>query len=253
MKSIVFIHGFMATPKGWDKWCAYFDKLGYQSYAPSWLYQEGSVADLQQNPHPKLASTDLSEVIAHYKNFIDTLEEKPILIGHSLGGVIVQKLIAEGKGKAGVCISSGPPKGIFAFHWDFIRSNMQLTNPFASNPLCLMSVKWFHKYVLNEMTYAEAETFVKENCVPSSRKVAQTVTKYATIPFDAPHPPLLFIAGSADRSQPPIINKKNYEAYTHKESVTTYKEFPTRTHNLINQKDWEAVADYIGTWLKENI
>jgi hypothetical protein len=43
---------------------------------------------------------------------------------------------------------------------------------------------------------------------------------------------------------------KNYKAYTDKNSVKDYKEFPGRTHYICGQKDWVEVADYIIGWVK---
>lgn len=94
---------------------------------------------------------------------------------------------------------------------------------------------------------------MRKNSIASSRLVAQTIAEDGEIDFKRAHQPLLFIAGELDRSQPPIIQKKNAQAYTDASSRTDYHVFPGRTHNLHLQDKWEEVADYVLEWLKENV
>lgn len=187
-------------------------------------------------------------MVGEYARIISELDTKPILVGHSLGGAIVQKLIEAGHGSAGVCINSGPPKGIIALDKDFLISNLLLTAPWSRTPTVLMSPAWYHRYVMNDLSAAQAEELVRTTCVPSGRKIARTIGR---IDCAAPHAPLLFIAGGADRSQPPAVNRKNFAAYTHPTSVRAYKEFAARTHNTLTQRGWEEVAEYIANWLHE--
>jgi pimeloyl-ACP methyl ester carboxylesterase len=65
--------------------------------------------------------------------FIDALPEKPILIGHSLGGLTVQKLMDLGKGEAGIMIDGAPPMGVIPFELSFWKSNFPVVNPFKGN------------------------------------------------------------------------------------------------------------------------
>jgi pimeloyl-ACP methyl ester carboxylesterase len=80
--------------------------------------------DLRRKPNPFLAQLKFKDVVQSYSHYIDKLKNKPILIGHSMGGLVVQKLIQAGKGTSGVCITSAPPNGIFRFNWHFIWSNI---------------------------------------------------------------------------------------------------------------------------------
>ena len=81
-KTIVFIHGFMNNNKVWTDWKSFFEERGYKVHAPSWPYLDGDVANLQQSPNPALAQLTFSDVVSHYQDYIATLTEKPILIGH---------------------------------------------------------------------------------------------------------------------------------------------------------------------------
>lgn len=246
-QTILFIHGYMNNGAVWEKWKTYFENRGYTCLSPSWPYAEGTVEQIRRNPPEQLKDVSFDDVVDHYAHIIAGMPEQPILVGHSLGGVVVQKLVNLGYGAAAVCLTSGPPRGIAAFNLDFIVSNLLLTHPLRRDPLILMSDRWYHTYVTNDLTLAQTEQFTAQNCVPASRKVSRTI---GSIDFDAPHVPLLFIAGENDRSQPPVITRKIYEAYTDPASVKDYKLFEGRTHHILGQDGWEEVADYIVTWLQ---
>lgn len=249
--TIVFVHGFMNTPNCWRDWLPFFRERGYTCHAPAWPYHDGDTETLRQHPDPKLADTTLQDVLAHYEHHISKLPENPILIGHSLGGLIVQKLLERGCGAAAVCISSAPPHGIFAWHKDFLLSNLQLLNPFSRSKLCLMPPAWFHRYVTNEMSATDTGRFVRQNCVPAGKNVPKTIAQYGKIDFARAHKPMLFIAGSTDKSQPPVINRKNFAAYTDRSSIRRYREFAGRTHNILQQQGWQEVAQFAADWLTE--
>ena len=252
-KTIVFIHGLFMTPKSWNHWIKYFENKGYVCHAPAYPYHEREIKNLQQSPDPKLGTLTLREVTTHITKFIDTLEEKPILIGHSMGGLVVQKLIAEQKGVAGICIDAAPPKGIFSFKWSFLKSNLPTINPLAGNSNCVMDVKRFHYTFCNTMSLEETQQVINEFVVPESRNIARSSTGRAgTIDFQKPRAPLLFIAGEKDNIIPSSLNRKNYEAYKDVNSKKEFKEFAGRTHYICGQKNWEEVADYIAKWIKIN-
>ena len=127
-QTILFVHGFMNTGRVWQDWQTYFEDRGYRCYAPSWPYMEGDLAQLHQNPQSERAETTFAQVAQHYRDFIQNLPEKPIIIGHSLGGIITQKLLEMDLASATIAINSGPPKGILAWNKDFLLSNLLLTN-----------------------------------------------------------------------------------------------------------------------------
>jgi len=111
-KTIVFIHGLFMNPTSWEPWIKYFEAKGYKCYAPAYPFHEGKPQELRNNINPALGKLTFSQVIDSLSVFIDKLPEKPILIGHSMGGLAVQKLIELNKGVAGICIDAAPPKGV---------------------------------------------------------------------------------------------------------------------------------------------
>ena len=249
-KTIVFIHGLFMNPTSWDNWIKYYEAKGYKCYAPAYPFHEGNPSDLRNTINPALGNLTFGQVIDSLSAFIDSLPEKPILIGHSMGGLAVQKLIELNKGVAGICIDPAPPKGIFSFKWSFLKANLPTINPFKGNSVCVPSVKWFHYAFCNTMTLQQAQIEYNKFVVPESRNIPRSSTKNdGKIDFKKSHNPLLIIAGEKDHIIPSSLNKKNFEAYKDKNSKRDFKEFAGRTHYICGQENWEEVAEYILSWL----
>lgn len=236
--------------KSWDSWVEFYEGKGYTCYAPSYAYHDGEPAHLRKTINPKLGFLTLQEVIDSLSAFIDKLPEKPILIGHSMGGLIIQKLIELNKGVAGICIATAPPKGITSFKWSFLRANFPTINPLKKNSVCLPNLKWFHYSFCNTMTKEETELAYTKYLVPESRNIPRSSTKKdGEIDFNKPHNPILIIAGEKDNIIPSSLNKKNYNAYKDKNSKIDFKKFSGRSHFICNQDNWREVATYINNWI----
>ena len=249
-KTIVYIHGLFMNPASWEPWIKFFESKGYSCYAPSYPLHEGSPRDLRFNINKELGSITFGEVIKYLSTLIDKLHEKPILIGHSMGGLAVQKLMEMEKGVAGICIDSAPPAGIFSFKWSFFRANLPTINPLKGDSVYLPSVEWFHYAFCNTMSLDQTKTEYWNFVVPESRNIARSSTKRdGKIDFSRPHNPLLFIAGEKDHIIPASLNKKNFEAYTDNKSRINFKLFEDRTHYICGQKNWEEVSTYIHNWI----
>jgi pimeloyl-ACP methyl ester carboxylesterase len=249
-KTIVFIHGLFMNPESWSQWVKYFGDKGYKCYTPAYPFHEGNPEVLRNSINPELGRVTFKQIIDSLVEFIDTLPEKPILIGHSMGGLAVQKLIGMNKGAIGISIDPAPPEGLFSFKWSFLKANLSTINPFRGNSVCLPDVKWFHYAFCNTMTIEQTESEYNKFVVPESRNIARSSTgKEGRIDFSKPHNPLLIIAGEKDNIVPASLVKKNYKAYNKNNSRIDFKEFSDRTHYICGQPDWDEIAAYIDEWI----
>lgn len=250
--TIVFIHGMYMTPLCWEHWVAFFQSKGYTCIAPAWPGRDKAI-DTLRKPDAQLGSLTLKDVIDHVANTVKTLNEKPILIGHSMGGLVVQILLQQDIAAAGVAIDSAPPVGVFTTQWPFLKANWPHINPFVpkSNPV-EMSFERFQYAFVNSLPLEEQRAAYDRYVVPESRRVpAESLTSLARIDFKRQHAPILLVAGSNDHLIPSSLNKTNFNKYSNATSITELKEFAGRTHFIIGQKNWEEVADYVAGWLRD--
>jgi pimeloyl-ACP methyl ester carboxylesterase len=255
LKLIVFVHGLHENAESWKSWKLFFENLGYVCYTPNYPFHDGEPYKLRQKPNRDLAKIKLSDVVDHYAKFIESLGNvMPILIGHSMGGLIVQKLIQSDKGSFGVCITSASPKGVMSFKWSFIKSNFGVVNPLKGNSLYCGTKRWFHYAICNTLTIQESDEIYEKAVVPESRNIPRSSRfNDGIIDFNRPHKPLLFISAEKDHIIPISLNIKNVKAYKDKESVTDFKVFKGRSHSICVQNGWEEVAQYIENWLTKNV
>ena len=254
-QSVVFIHGMYLTPAVWQPWESYFQNLGYTTYSPAWPLHGDSVQD-QNEAHPKevLAELSLPEVVEHYQEFIQTLDEPPILIGHSMGGLIVQQLLAKNIGAAGVAINSAPPSGVISMKWDFLKANWPHLSPFksSSEPTQLTLEQFSFGFVNGEDKAVQKMAF-ETYVVPESRNIGKAaLSSDGDVDYEVERVPLLILSGGKDNTIPASLNYSNFEEYEDSLAITDYKEFPDRNHWTILQPGWESVAGYAHRWFKAN-
>jgi pimeloyl-ACP methyl ester carboxylesterase len=204
------------------------------------------------HPDRQLGQLSLQQVIDHYADALKALDEKPILIGHSLGGLLTQLLLGRELALAGVAINSVPPQGVLPKQLSFFRAGFPVINPlFPDSAPYYMSFGEFQYAFVNGLPLAEQQAAYDAHAVPESRLVVrQGRSDLAKVDFKKKRPPLLFIAGEKDHFMPSPLNRDNYKAYRRSRSVTEFKEFPGRTHFIIGQMGWEEVADYALAWLQ---
>ena len=96
-QTILFIHGMYMTPLCWEHWLEYFQAKGYRCLAPAWPGRDKPIEELRKTHNdPELGRLGLHQVIESYAAQIRSMDEKPALIGHSMGGLVVQLLLQQG-------------------------------------------------------------------------------------------------------------------------------------------------------------
>ena len=261
---IVLIHGLWMTPTSWDTWAERFRAAGHQVIVPGWPgIDDRSVADIRRDPRA-LAGVGLKQIADHYEGIIRTLDQKPIIMGHSFGGLLTQMLADRDLGVAYVGVTPGQPAGITTLPFSTVRTAFPiLRNPFGKNSASPISKAHFHFTFGNDLNRAESDAIWQTNAVNSYNRVffegvagafneknGVSHVDYAR----ADRAPLLIITGSIDHVVPPAIGKAILKKYATSGSPATveYKEYAGRTHRIVSQKGWEDVADYALTWAVEH-
>jgi len=253
-KSILFVTGAFVSHTCWDDWRTYFEGKGYKTLAPPWPHKDATARELR-NRQPNdvaLATLTTVELIDHYASFAKSFSEKPIIMGHSFGGLITQVLVNRGLAAAGVAIHSAPPKGVFPYEFSFLKAGWKVLGLFSSmKKTYMMSFKDWQYAFVNGMPLQEQKAAYESYTIPESKTAARGALSDATkVDYDKPHVPLLFTAGSTDHIMPAHLNFRNHNRYKKNGSVLEYKEFPGKNHFVLGLPGWKEDADYIFNWLQ---
>ena len=250
--TVVFIHGMYMTPLCWADWERLFQERGYKTLAPAWPGHDAPVASQRQaHPSAERGALTLEQVLASYRTLLAGLPEKPILVGHSMGGLIVQLLLSEGLGVAGIAIDSAPPKGLISPKFSFLKSNWPVISPSAKIEVPIeLSFAQFQYAFMAGLPESDQRAAYEKYVVPESRRVGKgPTTAVATIDFSKARPPLLLVAGSEDHIIPASLNRDNFHRYDKTPAVTDFREFAGRNHWIIAESGWQEVANYTLDWL----
>ena len=255
-KTIVLIHGLWMTPLSWENWTQHFESKGYEVVAPAWPGLEGDINEIRKNPD-KLANLDIDTIVASYEKVIKGLDEQPIIMGHSFGGLFTQILLDRGYGAAGVALCSAPVKGILILPFSTLRvSAPALSNPFNYNKAAALTVDQFHYAFGNNLSEEESKKVYDRYAVPGPDHVLfqaglANFNPHAPTAVDFHNDkraPLLLIAGTHDHISPASVVKANYNLYKKGNGITDYKEFEGKSHYILGETGWEEVADYALDW-----
>ncbi len=247
------IHCTWGRGSFWNNYISFFSKQGYECLAPDWLYHDQAPGE---TPDHRLGNTSLLEFVENFEDQIKQLDRKPILLGHSVGGLMAQILASRGLGKAAVAISSGVPAGINAFTPSVLWSFKSITSRwgFWRKP---------HKQTLKEAVYSmfhlmpedEQIKFYDQLVFDSGRATSQVgfwyldSQKAARVDENKVTCPLLIIGAGKDRITPVSTSRKIAKKY----KQADYKEYENHAHWILHEPGWENVANDILQWLQTKI
>jgi pimeloyl-ACP methyl ester carboxylesterase len=248
-KTIVLIHGNFVNDKSWTDWKQYYEQKGYKVYTPANPGHDGNPAELRAKVHPDLISTGFIDVVNNIDKLLNTLPEKPLVIGHSMAGMAVLKLVELGKVAAGVSIDGAPPKNVFP-PFQTLKTVLPAFVFFSSNKYFMGSREWYDYAFFNTLPEAEKQKAFDKLAVPESYKVSRelVLNSFSNIDFKKPHEPVLFIGGGSDHIFPPNLTQTIANKYLKTAGRVDIKIFTGKSHFICGEPGWEQVADYILDW-----
>ena len=257
---LVLIHGLWMTPHSWRTWAERFRAAGHEVITPGWPgVDDRSVADIRRDPSA-LKGIGIRQVADHLEGVVRALPRKPIIMGHSFGGLFTQILADRGLGVAYVGVTPGQPAGISTLPLATLWTGTPiLSNPFGRNGAKPLSKSHFHFTFGNDLDRAASDALWEQDAIPSYNRVffegvgAAFNEKRGASHVDyarADRAPLLLIAAERDHVVPPAIVRAIHRKYTETDSpaVVEYVEYPGRTHRIVSQDGWEEVADRALEW-----
>ena len=257
---VVFIHGLWIHSSAWAPWLELFTERGYAPSAPGWPGDAGTVAETRAAADA-LDDVGIEQICHHYADYIDTLDARPIVIGHSFGGLIAQELLANDLAIAAVAIDPAPIKGVKALPFSQLRSGFPvLGNPANKKRTVSLTAKQFRYSFGNAIAEEESDALFEAWTIPGP---GRPLFEDATANFSRTSPakvdthlavrgPLLLTSGSEDHTVPKAVTLEVVKMYRDSpDSVTDYYEFAGRGHSLTMDAGWRDVADVALAWLAE--
>jgi len=248
---VVFIHGLWLLPSSWDRWAVVFEDAGYTALTPGWPDDPETVGEA--NAHPEVfAGKSVGDVADHYAEVIEQLEKKPIVIGHSFGGLLAQIVAGRGLAAATVAIDPAPFQGVLPLPISALKSAFPvLSNPANRNRAVPLTYDQFRYGFANAVSEDEAKELYDNFAVPASGKplfqaATANLNPWSETKVDSENPgrgPLLIISGEKDNTVPWAIANASYKKQARNESVTEIVEMPNRGHALVIDGGWREVAD----------
>lgn len=250
-RTVLFITGAWMHTSSWDKFRSVFEAAGFTTLAPAWPYLDRPAAELRANVDKKLGELTFGKIVDHYAAIIDTLDEQPLIIGHSMGGLITQLLLDRGYGVAGIAMDPGPVAGALPGPVSLIAA----LPPIFAGPgnAHTISREGFAKNFANILPAADQKAAYDAYVVPTPTNIFyQAAAMIGTgVKVKARKQPLLVIGAEHDRTVTPYLSKAIYNVQKKAPARTDFKYFADRDHFLAGEWGWEEVAQYTIDWAQQ--
>jgi non-heme chloroperoxidase len=248
---VVFIHGLWLLPSSWNRWATVFEAAGYTTLTPGWPDDPETVEEANAKPEV-FAKKTIGQVADHYADVIGRLTNKPVVIGHSFGGLLTQIVAGRGLASASVAIDPAPFRGVLPLPISALKSSSPvLHNPANYNRAVPLTYEQFRFGFANAVSEDEAKELYETYAVPAPgaplfQAATANLNPWTEAKVDTKNPergPLLIISGEKDHTVPWAIANASYKKQAHNQGVTEIVEMPNRGHALTIDNGWREVAD----------
>lgn len=257
-RTVLFIHGLWLHATSWEAWQTRFRDEGYDTQAPGWPGDGATVEASRQDPDA-IGDHGIDDVVAHYADLIGRLPDKPILVGHSFGGMIAQKLLGQDCAAAAIAIDAAQIKGVLPLPLSALRATLPVfKNPANKHRAVSLNAEQFRFAFGNALPPEESDQLYERWTIPAP---GRPLFEAASANFDPHSPakvatdnqnrgPLLLIASGKDHTVPEAVTRATLKQYRHSDAVTDLTTFPDRGHSLTIDSGWADVADTCVRWLR---
>jgi pimeloyl-ACP methyl ester carboxylesterase len=258
---VVFIHGLWLHPQSWSSWVEHFQAAGYPAAsAPGWPGVAETVAASRDNPDA-IADHGIEDVTEHYRQIVAQLSVPPVVVGHSFGGMIAQKLLGEGRAAAVVAIDAAQIKGVLPLPLSALHSTLPVfKNPANKHRAVSLTAEQFRYSFGNAIDADESNDLWERWTIPAPGRplfeaAAANFSLHSPAKVEtdnADRGPLLLIAGGKDHTVPESITKSTAKQYRHSPAETELMDFADRGHSLTIDHGWKDIADAALGWLDKH-
>lgn len=250
-RPVVFVHGLWLLPSSWDRWSQLFEEAGFVALTPGWPDDPETVAEANAKPEV-MAGKTVGQVAEHFETIIRGLQKKPVVIGHSFGGLLAQILAGRGLSAVTVAIDPAPFRGVLPLPISSLKSAFPvLGNPANRSRAVPLTFDQFRFGFANAVSEDEAKELYASFAVPASgaplfQAAFANLNPWTEVKVDTRNPergPLLLISGEKDNTVPWAITNASYRRHRNNPGVTEIVEMKNRGHSLTIDNGWRAVAE----------
>lgn len=256
---VVFVHGLWLLPSSWERWARVFEDAGFAPLTPGWPDDPETVAEA--NAHPEVfAGKSVGQVADHFADLIGRLDRKPVVVGHSFGGLITQMIAGRGLSAASVAVDPAPFRGVLPLPISSLRAaSAVLGNPANYHRAVPLTYDQFRYSFANAVSEEEAKELYEKFAVPAPgeplfQAAVANINPWTEVKVDTLNPergPLLVISGERDNTVPWAIAHASFKKQERNESaVTEIVEMKGRGHALTIDDGWREVADTALTFVR---
>jgi pimeloyl-ACP methyl ester carboxylesterase len=247
---VVFIHGLWLLASSWEPWAEAFEAAGYAPVSPGWPDDPDTVEAARKDPGV-LAGKGVGQVADHFAEVIGALAGKPVVVGHSFGGLLAQILAGRGLSAATVAIDPAPFRGVLPLPPAALRATFPvLCNPLNRGRAVTLSFAQFRYSWANAVGEEEARALYDRFHVaapgkPIFQAALANLNPATELRVDTRNPdrgPLLLFTGTPDHAVPPAMSRAAYKKQQRNPGVTEHIELD-RGHSLTIDAGWGEVCD----------
>jgi pimeloyl-ACP methyl ester carboxylesterase len=249
MTSIVMVHGAFCGGWVFDRFRQPFEAQSFPVLAPD-LRGHGA-----EEPEGAVAGVSMGDYAADIADLCGGLAEPPVLLGHSMGGLVAQLAARRCEVRALVLLAPSPPWGVAAASLEEAATafGVQMLGPFAAGALA-PDRSLMRSYSLDRLPAAEQAAVVARLRPESAQAVRETLNWWLD-PFMATSvgpgtiaAPSLVIAGQGDVVHSPATARATAERIG-----AAFRTAPGMSHWLVGEPGWEGVAKLVLDWLAETL
>ena len=254
---VVFIHGLWLHSSTWEPWATLYGREGYNPIIAGWPGDAATVGETRRDGD-RVGGYGVADVVEHYRKLIASLPVRPVVIGHSFGGLIAQRLLDSGDAAAAVAIDPAPIKGVTKLPLSQIRSTIPVLRSKSNRDKAVtLTERQFRYAIANAIPREEARELYRKWSIPAPGKPLFEVVgakKDPTSPTtvdttNSARGPLLIVGGGKDHIVAESVARQAADLYAQSRAVTDYHVFEDRGHSLVIDSRWREVADFTIGWV----
>lgn len=252
---VVLVHGMWSTPEGLKDLRQFFESQGFTVHSPP-LPGHRPKSEMDSTTQEQLKKTGLADYVESVCQYVFTLPTPPILVGHSMGGLVAQLVAARVECKGLITISSAPPAGINGWAWSVLRT-------FGRNLFLFPLWKKLTEIRLQNIRYGIANTQssqIQSEILQLSTYESGLASFQLGMWFLFRHPPsqlyahlvqcpILILGGTEDKITP--ISKQRKVAALYK-GRAELAELPDTCHWTVGGSNFPLVTRHLLRWLEQH-